>query len=298
MDINSLEEFSILNIPFAGDGMLLDVFYLNEDQNAGQEVMLSIQHCHGFYEMQCVIHGECEYAIGNELVHLSKGQFLITAPGKVHRFAYRSSDIRKYVLCFNAFESGNASPEEAGMTSLLRAKDYIVGDSSDTMMELFKMANLEMKCQSWSSTRFVRILVGLIIVEVARLFHSTESRALKPAKTDEKSRDLRVIIAEKFINDNLDRPLSSQDVAASTHISIRQLDRLFFTETGMTVKKNIMKCKIQRAKQLLESTDCSIQEISEQVGFSSQYNFSRFYKDQEGVSPSFYRCSLKEAETS
>ena len=46
---------------------------------------------------------------------------------------------------------------------------------------------------------------------------------------------------------------------------------------------------MQKAKELLDSTNWQIQEISEKVGYEDQLNFSRIFRKYEGISPSEYR---------
>ena len=50
-----------------------------------------------------------------------------------------------------------------------------------------------------------------------------------------------------------------------------------------------MKLRIARAKVLLESSNYSIRQISEMVGFSSSKYFSKVFKDMEGRQPVSYR---------
>lgn len=52
---------------------------------------------------------------------------------------------------------------------------------------------------------------------------------------------------------------------------------------------DLIKIRIENAKSLLSYSNMRISEISEAVGFSSLYYFSRCFKKSEGISPSDYR---------
>ena len=60
---------------------------------------------------------------------------------------------------------------------------------------------------------------------------------------------------------------------------------------GMTPMQYITFLRITRAKELLRSTDYSIQEISSMVGYENPLYFSRIFKKQTGYSPSEYRSA-------
>ncbi len=77
--------------------------------------------------------------------------------------------------------------------------------------------------------------------------------------------------------------------ASQVLISVRQLNRLFVENIGMSISDIIQREKMKRIKYLLETTKMSIADISEKTGFSSEYSLSRFFKNKEGIPPSRYR---------
>lgn len=73
------------------------------------------------------------------------------------------------------------------------------------------------------------------------------------------------------------------------NISIRQLNRIYKRETGITPYEFILQRKAQLAKQYLLGTAFSIQEISQMLGFNDPYYFSNFFKKRYLMSPAAYR---------
>lgn len=65
--------------------------------------------------------------------------------------------------------------------------------------------------------------------------------------------------------------------------------RIFKKETGYTVQAYILKKKMEQAKQLLYTEDCSIAEISEILGIESPSYFSSCFRKATGVTPLQYR---------
>lgn len=67
------------------------------------------------------------------------------------------------------------------------------------------------------------------------------------------------------------------------------LCQVFKKYTGIPMTRYIQQLRVQRAKHLLDHTGKSIREISEEVGYSDPFYFSRLFKRIEGVAPQHYR---------
>jgi transcriptional regulator GlxA family with amidase domain len=75
------------------------------------------------------------------------------------------------------------------------------------------------------------------------------------------------------------------DVARALGISPQHLRRLFRKVTGMSVKRRLLLCQIQRARQLLSRGEDKIAYIARLVGFRSHSAFSRAFSRIEGHPP-------------
>lgn len=93
----------------------------------------------------------------------------------------------------------------------------------------------------------------------------------------------------EYLNRNLDRDLSLDELSESIHISKYHLCRQFKQAFGVSPIQYHLDSRISRAKELLVTTNLSIGTIAETVGFQSIYSFSRAFKKRENVSPSVYR---------
>lgn len=67
------------------------------------------------------------------------------------------------------------------------------------------------------------------------------------------------------------------------------LCQIFKKYAGISIVTYVHQLRIQRAKYLLLSSDKSIHDISQEVGFRDPYYFSKIYKRLEGMTPSQYR---------
>ena len=76
-------------------------------------------------------------------------------------------------------------------------------------------------------------------------------------------------------------------------MSVRNFQRIFKEATGMSPNNYLLEMRIQRASKLLTETDTAIYNISEQVGISDWFYFSKAFKKKFGVSPLNYRKQHK-----
>jgi len=96
--------------------------------------------------------------------------------------------------------------------------------------------------------------------------------------------------------ERLDEPL---DVAALAHhavVSPRTFARRFRAETGTTPHKWLLDQRILHARQLLESSDSSIEEVASRCGFGSAASLRDHFKRRTGTSPLAYRRTFSPPE--
>lgn len=86
-----------------------------------------------------------------------------------------------------------------------------------------------------------------------------------------------------------DPNLSQVQVADLFRISNYTLSRLFKNQVGVGFAEYLTAKRLEYAKELLLTTNCSVKEISAMAGFSGENYFSRTFKLYEGVSPSAFR---------
>lgn len=92
-----------------------------------------------------------------------------------------------------------------------------------------------------------------------------------------------------FINSNLGAKITLSDVAESGYVSNCTLTTKFKKELKMTVQEYIQAQKLFKAVQLLKNSKMSVAQISEKLGFSDQFYFSKCFKIKFGLSPREYR---------
>lgn len=92
-----------------------------------------------------------------------------------------------------------------------------------------------------------------------------------------------------YINENYDRQLSNNEIAAKFHFNAAYLNRIFRKNTGSSIHEFLINCRIVAAKEILRSQNVSIGEVAERCGFLSLHHFTKTFKEKTHMTPSEYR---------
>jgi transcriptional regulator GlxA family with amidase domain len=96
-----------------------------------------------------------------------------------------------------------------------------------------------------------------------------------------------------WIEEHLDVPLTVADIAARATMSRRNLARRFRAHTGATPMQWLLGRRIQRARELLETTDLTVERIAHITGFGSVETLRHHFGRQVGGPPSLYRATFR-----
>lgn len=101
-----------------------------------------------------------------------------------------------------------------------------------------------------------------------------------------------LLIAIKHIRNNYSSPeLTNLSISKELNISEVYFRKLFVKHFNISPKQFILDYRIQKAKQLLSEGVLKISIISTMCGFTSQYHFSRIFKQHTGLTPTEYRIN-------
>lgn len=96
-----------------------------------------------------------------------------------------------------------------------------------------------------------------------------------------------------WLKTNLTASITQQELAQQFGISQRSLTRRFKAANGITVGKYWHQLKIEAAKELLTSTNLSIQEVALELGYQDQGHLTRLFKKTLCLTPKSYRAMVR-----
>jgi len=140
---------------------------------------------------------------------------------------------------------------------------------------------IERHCGKAEAAKALRIMIE----KVALSPRTPQPQPLFTEETD----NVRVRRAMLLIERNMGAPLSVENLAEQTHLSLRQLERLFRSEIGISPSVFALRLRLQAAYELLTATTASISEIALECGFSDCSHFSRSFRKRYREKPSKVR---------
>jgi YesN/AraC family two-component response regulator len=119
-----------------------------------------------------------------------------------------------------------------------------------------------------------------VLTELFRLLNAN------PSSNYERLNDIK-----KYAEDNFNKEISLQIVAAEFHMDKYQLSRLFKKYFEVNFWTYVTTLRMKYAEELLMMTDLKVNQISERVGYLEESHFSHAFKKHFGKSPMNYKQS-------
>jgi AraC-like DNA-binding protein len=263
------------------------------------------------YEMLFCLEGNALIIIDDKEYHLEKGTLITIPPNEFHQFLFnRHNDYLIYWVHFDfkyrrdVYELEKLVTEHHNTlySEKLTKNNYIrlpvkfeEGFSIPYCIKVQHIETMSRYFKELYSTysnyqMFWQIECKIKLLQILQLifYQLNQDGKIKPYKNKKVS---EVII--NYIIKNYNRKLTIQELSSVINLSPDYLGKVFKKETGYTIIDLINRFKIKKAKELLVDESLSIETISEMIGYSNVYYFSRIMKKYEGIAPSYWRKKEK-----
>lgn len=124
-------------------------------------------------------------------------------------------------------------------------------------------------------------------------WHSDGQLPYEPLIRPQPHADAVVKSCEAWLAEHYREPAAVARAVARAKIPERTLKRRFKAATGLTLIDYVQNLRIEAAKQLLETSDRAVDEISYEVGYEDASFFRRLFRRRTGVAPAQYRRAFK-----
>ncbi|MDR6551935.1 response regulator [Paenibacillus qinlingensis] len=130
-----------------------------------------------------------------------------------------------------------------------------------------------------------QLLAAGTLTELISLF----TRELAYGEGDTRKVRKEVQLARKIIMEKLGEPITLTSVSEEVGLSSYYLSRLFKEVTGESFNDYVTRLRMEKAVQLLQTTQMKVYEVAEQVGIPSYRYFSQLFRNWTGVAPTEYK---------
>ncbi|UKS28854.1 response regulator [Paenibacillus sp. HWE-109] len=125
--------------------------------------------------------------------------------------------------------------------------------------------------------------------EIKRLMLEANRRIFGPYPYENTSMRKEIQTAMAYIEEHYAEDITVVRLAEVLHLSSNYLSNLFKSETGMRIVEYMNRCRIRRAKLLLQDASMKVYEVAEKTGFQEASYFCKVFKELEGKTVKEYR---------
>jgi len=230
-------------------------------------------HSHSAFEAVILLQGEARF-LGQTEQPLHPGSLWVHPPGVVHAWREVSEHCLTFALRFTVQPMSPVNPPAQWPCC------------PEVLWQASLMAQAIRDAQPGWPEQVRGYLTALFVRIWGALGWEMESTPIELAPT-------MLARLDQFLAIRLATPLRAEDVAASLEIGLRSLQRYVKQATGRTLMERLQHLRLEKAAELLESTEHPLAEIRRQVGIPDAAYFSRVFKERFGDTPTSYRRKLK-----
>ncbi len=238
---------------------------------------VSRYNLHRFYMLWYCVKGRGCIAIGNVPYILNAGEAIFIMPGQPHlRLALKNEKVEYQIVRF-------LLASEPEWLTLLQNQPFAFSEK-----EKFLLKNLQNSYSDHRKNGESDESAGECILNLAQLLNSVRFKT--PASTHP-AEDIAPAVKKlcKLLTSTQGGSQNLSGVAKANGISVGHLRMLFKQATGRPPSEVRRSVRMRTAEHLLTHSELNISEISSRLGFGSIYAFSRFFKNNKGMSPLKFR---------
>lgn len=253
---------------------------------------ISYVHFHNCLEVGYCCQGEGVVCIEDSLLPFSTGDISIIFSNVIHIHQSTTDDLSLWKFAYLDHEKllsdigiqdykNICYPYEKNISSInvIHHNEYpeLTGLVAEIITEIEK-------CDVNYET-VVKALLLALLSRLPRVASVQSSQIRSPMLQDL----LRIEPALRYISKNYMEQIKIIHLANICNISITHFRRLFKSAVNISPHEYLYLIRIKMASVLLHTSELSIQEISEQVGYTTLSSFNRYFKSIMGVSPMIWR---------
>ena len=256
---------------------------------------------HDFWEMHYVRRGSVFVHAQSAIYMLEAGEVTLYPPDKFHVVYGNGDGESEYVVVSfhsNSLSLGKIAGKIFGLTKEnVMVLEQIVQESERSF------ENIPMDGEGYILHRRAEVPFGAeqliqnglenFLIGVYRQSDGGKTYVVKQEMIE--SGGLASAIRE-YLEKNVFHMLTLQSIAAGLGVSVSQIKKAYRQEYASSIIADFNEMKVDCAKQLLEDSQGSIQEIAAALSYKNVYYFSNCFKKYTGLSPSEYRKQRKNPE--
>ena len=264
-------------ILFGESGRLLYVslFKFERDWNG-------MRHSHDFTELFFCVGGKGSFSVRDQSISVEAGDFMIVNPTREHGESSTASAPLEYVVL--GFSHINVLFHDA-------ASGYYKGSfrsQSSLIRPLLTALIQEVSGKPDSYQAASNSILTLLFILLIRQSHF-QLEPSAPALQPDQPSDHKISWIRQYIDDNFTKTVNLDLLASKIGLTKYSIIRSFNRAYGISPINYLLERRFAEARFLLRTTDNTVRQIAESLGFGSANYFSQCFQKKEGITPTQYR---------
>jgi|SRR5690625_1021870 len=237
----------------------------------------STSHTHHFTELFYIVSGKGAFILPDQEIPVKENDLVIINPNVEHTEKSNEKDSLEYIAL--GLEGISFTlPEDDSQIGLFTYQ----GERDDILFYLKKLL-YEVKNNELDFDVVCQNIIEILVVKLRRAKHVTIQ------KNKPKRMNRSVALVQHYINQNYTDALTLDILAKVGNINKYYLAHIFKEDVGISPIEYLNHIRMKEAKNLLETTNYTIEEVARFNGFSSQSFFSQAFRREMDQTPSEYR---------
>lgn len=230
------------------------------------------------YQLLYVASGRAHFFIGSKENIVTAGHMVVYYPDEPQHYRYYKEE---HTSVYWVHFTGGSVEEILEHYHITRNEHIFYSGTSPDYQWLFGQIIQELQLCRPKFEEMLTLLLRNILILISR------SLEINRKFTDAVEKEVSYAIY--YFRANFNKEINIDEYAQQQNLSVSWFIRCFRQMTGLTPLQYIINLRISNAQMLLESTDYTIAQIAENVGYDNPLYFSRLFHKQTGISPKDYR---------
>lgn len=235
------------------------------------------------YKLHYVHSGSGIFKAGDTIYHLSKGEGFLICPNVI--VSYKSDPGTSWNYSWVAFNGVNAKTY-LNRANLNEKNPVFKCAHENHINNCFQAIFDSTKCEKSMDLKSLSVFYDLLHTLIE------ETTADNSDRNSTKRQETYIKQAIEFIDTNYSRKISVEEIAGYVGINRRYLCQLFLNVLNVSPQNYLINFRLQKASDLLLRSSLSITEISNSIGYTDPFLFSKVFKKYKGMSPMAYRGQM------
>lgn len=248
-------------------------------------------HSNNSYEIHYISSGRGTLIANMIKYDISEGMLFITGPGVEHE---QISDVNDPMIEFGIYlqVEPEITPAKGSLTDRFIKTSFFIGSVDESLYVTMKSILSELENQAFGYEFILPPLLKQLTISIIRNYEDTKPGSNPALKKASSPNDLLYLTIEEMFLYHY-RDLSLTSLAETINLGTRQTERLLLKHYGKSFQKMRKDAKMSAALMLLTETSKSINEIADELGYSSSEHFSNAFRYEFKQSPLNYRKNQK-----